>query len=147
MADALALIGEEKPEFVVDIATLTGACSNALGSAFSGLYSNDEDVRDLLMHAAHDSGDLLWPMPIHEHHVRQLGHPKADLRNVGVQEGASSSAAAFLREFCEFSWAHIDMAGKGHVGEGLHDYVGAGATGWGCRLLMQLGQRLSHAEA
>lgn len=136
MADLLAWLGELEPDMCIDIATLTGACHTALGDPYSGLFSNDDEARDILVAAGERSDDLVWPLPIHDYHDRELAHLHADLRNVGAYAGAASAAAAFLRYFVSYPWAHIDMGGKAYFPY-ERDYVGAGATGYGCRLLLE----------
>jgi len=144
LADVLAWLSEHdpRPDLVVDLATLTGATHAALGEPFAGLFCNEDRARDLLMDAGKQSGDLLWPMPIHEIHDCELGHHKADLRNIGVAAGAACSAAAFLRAFVDYPWAHVDLAGKSHT---LHprECFGPGATGFGTRLLVEFARRLA----
>jgi leucyl aminopeptidase len=141
LADALCWAARYRPDAVVDLATLTRASAQAMGEPFASLFANDDRLRDDLLAAGKASDELLWPMPIHEDHDRELGHFKADLRNLGGPGGASS-AAAFLRHFVEFPWAHVDLAGKA-VWESPRDYMGEGATGFGCRLLVELARRFA----
>jgi leucyl aminopeptidase len=143
LADMLAWLGEHgpQPELIIDLATLTGEQHAALGEPFAGLYCNEDRARELLLAAGHASGDLLWPMPIHDMHDAMIGHHKADLRNLGSAAGAPSCAAAFLRAFVDAPWAHVDLAGKSHV-ETPRECWGPGATGFGCRLLIEVARRL-----
>ena len=134
LADCLTYARRFRPNVVVDLATLTGACSVALGEPFSGLFSTHDGIRDHLIAAGHETGELLWPMPIHPIHRGSLRHHKAEMRNSGVRGGSACSAAAFLRAFARYPWAHIDMAGKANWNT-ERDYLGRGATGWGVRLL------------
>ena len=142
LADVLAWLQglDPRPELVVDLATLTHASHAALGEPFAALYCNEDRAREELVAAGKACGELLWPMPIHDVHDRDLGHHKADLRNIGVAAGSPSSAAAFLRSFVNYPWAHVDLAGKSHT-EFAREYYGAGATGFGCRLLVEFAQR------
>ncbi|PRP95701.1 leucyl aminopeptidase family protein [Enhygromyxa salina] len=144
LADVLAWLQTQdpRPELVVDLATMTSTIHAALGEPFAGLYCNEDRVRELLVAAGRASGELLWPMPIHEIHDRHLGHHKADLRNVGVHAGSPSSAAAFLRAFVDYPWAHVDLAGKSH-NEYPREHLGVGATGFGCRLLVEFACRFA----
>ncbi|NVB38303.1 hypothetical protein G6O69_10710 [Pseudenhygromyxa sp. WMMC2535] len=139
LADTLAWLREHGPEaaLTVDVATLTGSIHAGLGEAYAGLFCNEDRARALLEAAGQRSGELLWPMPIHELHERELLHHKADLRNVGAPFGAASSAAAFLRAFVRSPWAHLDIAGKSHT-EFARECFGPGATGYGVRLLVEL---------
>jgi leucyl aminopeptidase len=143
LADMLAYVAEHGPEseLIIDLATLSGEVHAALGEPFAGLYCNEDRARDVLLAAGPASGDLLWHMPIHDMHDSVLGHHKADLRNVGSAAGAPSCAAAFLRAFVEGPWAHVDLAGKAHV-ETARECWGPGATGFGCRLLVEVARRL-----
>lgn len=135
LADCLTWIGRQRPDAVIDIATLSGAASGALGDPFAAMYGNDARVMDSLSRAGLATGELVWPMPIHPVHDAALEHPRAMLRNVGARAGAAGSAAAFLRRFVDFPWAHVDMAGLGSLVEGRGE-LGPGATGWGTRLLV-----------
>ena len=142
LADVLAWLRDHqpRPDLVVDLATLTGTIHAALGEPFAGLYCNEDRARELLVAAGHATGELVWPMPIHDIHDRDLGHHKADLRNVGVAAGGPSGAAAFLRGFVDYPWAHVDMAGKAHA-EFARECYGPGATGHGVRLLVDFVRR------
>lgn len=144
IADVLAwlLQHDPRPELVIDLATLTGSVHQALGDPFAALFCNEDRARKLLVQAGQLSGELLWPMPIHEQHESELGHHKAELRNVGPGPGSPSSAAAFLRHFVDYPWAHIDFAGKAHT-QSPREYYGPGATGYGCRLLIEAARLLS----
>ncbi len=142
LADALAWLAQHDPELVIDLATLTGSVHTTLGEPFAALYCNEDRVRDLLLEAGQVSGDLLWSLPIHEIHERDLGHHKADLRNIGAHAGNPSAAAAFLRHFVNFPWAHIDFAGKAHVEYGRETF-GPGASGFGTRLLVEFARRFA----
>lgn len=148
LADVLAWLHdhEPRPDLVVDLATLTGAIHASLGEPFAGLFCNEDRARELLMNAGRVSGDRLWPMPIHDIHDRDLGHHKADLRNVGTAAGSPCSAAAFLRAFVDYPWAHIDLAGKSHS-EFPRECYGAGATGFGTRLLVEFARSLASAAS
>lgn len=136
LADCLAWIGRQRPDAVIDLATLSGAAAVALGEPFAALYGNDAGVQASVHRAALATGELVWPMPIHPVHDATIEHPRAMLRNVGGASGAASAAAAFLRRFVSFPWAHVDMAGLGSLTEPRVD-MGAGATGWGTRLLIE----------
>ena len=144
MADTLAWLCEREPRRVIDVATLTGAAHTALGEPFAALFANDDELRDALLAAGRRADERLWPMPIDDLHDRELAHARADLRNVGAPAGGASAAAAFLRYFVSGAWAHIDLAGK-EVAAFERDYMGAGASGFGTRLLFEyvraLGER------
>jgi leucyl aminopeptidase len=140
LADCLAYASRYKPDLVVDIATLTDAAHMALGDPYAALYSNDDTARDVLLEAGKATGDLLWPMPIHSEHLAQMVHQRAHVRNSGGRNGAAGFAAAFLRRFVDYPWAHIDMGGRGHT-TFERGVVGPGATGFGARLLVEATRR------
>ncbi|NUW46414.1 leucyl aminopeptidase [Nonomuraea rhodomycinica] len=141
LADALAYADAElDPDAVVDIATLTGAISVALGRNVGAVYSTDDDLAKALLAAGRDSDDRLWRMPLIDEYAPALDSPIADLANVesGSTYGAGSiTAALFLREFAGGRpWAHLDIAGVGRstVDEGI---LTKGATGFGVRVLLE----------
>lgn len=142
LADALTYAQRYRPDLVVDVATLTDASSVALGEPYAALYCNNDQARTLLTQAGRDSGDLLWPMPIDAEHVAQLRHARAHLRNSGPREGAGSVAAAFLRHFVDYPWAHVDMGDRGYTAHDRGEF-GPGATGFGTRLLIELARRFT----
>ncbi len=117
LCDALTYSERFKPDVVIDIATLTGACVIALGKHPSGLFSNnDELARDILAAGEH-SGDRAWRMPLWEDYQGQLDSRFADMANIGGREGGSITAACFLSRFTEkMRWAHLDIAGTAWLG-------------------------------
>jgi leucyl aminopeptidase len=145
MMDALVRAGEDSPDAVVDIATLTGAQLIALGSRVAGIMGNDDDWRSAVHEAARSAGELAWPMPIPEEMRPSLESPVADLANVGERNGGMLTAAAFLREFVPdgLPWAHIDIAGPSHVESKPWAYNGKGATGFGVRTLVALAEQVA----
>ncbi len=112
LCDALTYAEKYKPQSVVDIATLTGACVVALGSHASGLYSNSQTLADELLESATNTGDKAWQMPLWDEYKKQLKSNFADLANIGGREAGSVTAACFLAHFTEkYPWAHLDIAG------------------------------------
>ncbi|MBL4686411.1 MAG: leucyl aminopeptidase family protein [Nannocystaceae bacterium] len=146
LADCLTWISRFSPKLVVDIATLTAASWTALGPAFAALFTNDTEARDLLVAAGMATGDLVWPMPIHPCHAAELPHRLAELRNAGPAEGGASVAAAFLRHFVDYPWAHVDMAGHGSS-QVDGELQAAGGSGYGTRLLIALAQQAAQRWA
>jgi leucyl aminopeptidase len=146
LADCLTWVSRFSPDLVIDIATLTSASDTALGSSFAALFTNDDGARGLLLEAAAASGELLWPMPIHAEHRAVLRHHMAHLRNMGGRSGAACVAAAFLRHFVRFPWAHVDMAGKAANPFDRED-AGTGATGFGTRLLVRAAEAFAAAAS
>ncbi|MCG8590018.1 MAG: leucyl aminopeptidase [Proteobacteria bacterium] len=138
LADALHYARTEfKPEAIVDLATLTGACMIALGPWATGLFSNSERLSDHLRVAGEATGEIAWPLPLFEEHREQMRSRVADLRNAGGREAGASTAAGFLAAFVgETPWAHLDIAGSGWVRKAT-PIQPVGATGVGVRLLLE----------
>lgn len=117
LCDAITYARRFDPDVVIDIATLTGACVIALGSHYSGLFSNDDDLSAALKTAGERAEDRAWPMPIGDEYTEQLKSNFADLANVGGREGGAITAACFLSKFAEgLRWAHLDIAGAAYAG-------------------------------
>jgi leucyl aminopeptidase len=148
MMDALVRAGEDSPDAIVDVATLTGAQVVALGARIAGIMGNDDGWRDQVHAAAEAAGELAWPMPIPEELRPSLDSPVADLANIGERNGGMMTAAAFLREFVPegVPWAHIDIAGPAFVDGKAWAYNGKGATGYGVRTLVALAERMAQPE-
>ncbi len=148
LADGLWKAGEFNPEYIIDLATLTGAVVVALGHEASGLWSNDDELLERVRKAASDSGELAWPMPLLPAFEKQMtGSKIADVKNLGDRYGGSNSAAAFLKQFVpdkgegddkkQYPWAHIDIAGTAW-GTSTNATVAHGATGVHVRTLVRL---------
>jgi leucyl aminopeptidase len=146
LADALWYARREGATHVLDLATLTGAMELALGDLYAGLFANDETWRDQILEAGRRSGDLVWPFPLHPRYRRYVDSDFADLKNGSTLRQASPALAAeFLHEFAgDGPWAHVDMAGPGFLERSRGDYLLApGGTGWGVRLIAELGRMLA----
>lgn len=112
LCDAITYSEKFKPEFVIDVATLTGACVVALGHHASGLMSNDDELADALLAAGDAVVDRAWRLPIWEEYQTQLDSPYADMKNIGGMPAGVLTAGCFLSRFAEdLRWAHIDVAG------------------------------------
>jgi leucyl aminopeptidase len=136
LADALVYAQRYKPDAVIDLATLTGACVIALGSGVSaGLFSNDDALRDRLMAAADNTRERLWPLPLWEDYRQTIKSEVADMKNTGGRFGGVGTSAVFLQEFTDYSWAHLDIAGMA-LTEKDRGYIPTGGTGFGVRLLV-----------
>ncbi|MBI4447094.1 MAG: leucyl aminopeptidase [Acidobacteria bacterium] len=136
LADALHYASSLNPQFVVDIATLTGACVVALGHVRAGLFCNDEDLFQRIMRASEQTGEKLWRLPLDDEYRKEIRSEIADMKNVGSRSGGAITAAKFLQEFVgSMRWCHIDMAGVDLFKDGQE---GKGATGFGVRTLAQL---------
>jgi leucyl aminopeptidase len=112
LCDALTYAERFKPQAVIDIATLTGACVIALGAVRSGLFSSDDALAQALQSAGDASGDACWRMPLDDDYAEGLKSRYADVANVAGRQAGSVTAAKFLQRFASrFSWAHLDIAG------------------------------------
>jgi leucyl aminopeptidase len=112
LCDALTYVERFKPEVVIDVATLTGACVVALGAHASGLWANDEALAHDLLAAGQYTGDRAWRMPLWAEYDEALNSNFADIANVGGRDGGAVTAAMFLGRFTgNLRWAHLDIAG------------------------------------
>ena len=112
LCDALTYVERFKPDAVIDIATLTGACVVALGGHAHGLLGNDQKLVDGLLAAGRTAHDRAWQLPLWDDYKEQLKSPFADLPNIAGREAGTITAAAFLAAFTEkLRWAHLDIAG------------------------------------
>lgn len=133
LCDALTYAGRYKPSFVIDIATLTGACVMALGSHASGLLSNDDILAQALESAGQTSGDRVWRLPLWNEYDKQLKSNFADMANIGGREAGTITAACFLGRFTKnYRWAHLDIAGTA-----WNSGTNKGATGRPVPLLVE----------
>ncbi len=137
LCDAMTWVQKRfQPEYMVDLATLTGAMIISLGHEYGGLFANDDGLADKLTAAGKAVGDPLWRFPIGPAYDKLIDSPIADMKNVGPREGGSITAAQFLQRFVDegVKWAHLDIAGMVWASK-----PGAvwdkGATGYGVRLL------------
>lgn len=126
LADGLTKALEHKPQLIIDVATLTGACVVALGSTYTGLFSNRDDLAEKLLDAGKKTGDLAWRMPLHSDYTELMQSSYADLVNVSAVRGAgASTAAAFLETFVKGTpWAHLDIAGTANTSGKDHASTG-----------------------
>ena len=136
LADALSYAGRYEPAAVVDCATLTGACRVALGDHASGLMGNDEDLIAEIQTAGEATGERAWPLPLFDEYTEQIRGDVADIKNSGGRNGGALTAGAFLKEFADFPWAHLDIAGTAYHKKG-NAYTQKGATGVPARLLVE----------
>jgi leucyl aminopeptidase len=140
LADALWYTQKTfKPEFMIDLATLTGAIIIALGHENAGLFSNNDDLSDKLYKAGQDVDEGVWRFPLSSAYAKQTKSPIADLQNIGTGgRGAGSIVAAeFLQKFVnDVPWVHLDIAGMAWSKQDKPT-VPKGGTGYGVRLLNQ----------
>ena len=136
LADGLSLGAETKPDAMVDIATLTGACLAALGKKMAGVLGNNQSVVDQLLSSSGRTDELLWQLPLHRDYRPLLDSNVADMKNVGGPYGGAITAALFLDEFTAgIPWAHLDIAGVMDA-DSDNGWYTRGATAFGTRLLI-----------
>src|SRR3954454_1945 len=140
LADALCVASEEKPDAIVDLATLTGAQEVALGKRVAAVFSNHEGWAEQVLAAGERAGEPLWPLPMHNAYRKDLDSKVADIKNIsGHRSAGCIIAALFLREFVGtgIPWVHLDIAGPAFGNEDDGE-LGAGGTGFGVRTLLTL---------
>ena len=138
LADALVLAAREKPDCIIDLATLTGACIVALGNELAGLFSNDDELADKLTACGRDAGEGLWRLPLAAEYREDIKSQVADIKNVGGGSAGAITAALFLQEFVgEVPWAHLDIAGPAFAAK-ERPLCPKGGTGFGVRTVLNL---------
>lgn len=146
LADALTYAQTLKPDAIIDLATLTGACVVALGETHAGLFGNSEMLNDLIKQAAKKAGEGMVEFPLPDEYRQTVQSMVGDVRNTSVMKtGGAITAALFLQEFIEknkggqsIPWAHLDIAGPVYAEMPLIPYWQFGATGYGVRTLVGL---------
>ena len=140
LADGLTYAARNGATRIVEFATLTGAMVVALGEVYAGLFGSDADWTESVRAAAESSGDLAWPMPLHEGYRPLIASSVADLSNAAKKRQAGAVyAAMFLREFTEgVPWCHLDIAGTA--------MAGGASSGYGLRLIARLAEELAAAS-
>ena len=140
LGDGLCLASEKHPDWVVDIATLTGAQVVALGADIAGVMANDDDFRGRVVDAAGAAGEGAWPMPLPVELRAKLDTPTADIAHKGDRDGGMLTAGLFLKEFVGegIPWAHVDMAGPAFNDKGPKGHHPKGGTGFGVGTLLTL---------
>jgi leucyl aminopeptidase len=140
--DALVWACEQKPAWICDAATLTGAMVVALGNIHTGVFTRNDRFAEKIREASEESGELTWRMPLVDFHVRDMKGTYADLSNISSAKGAgSATAAGFLEQFVDkdIPWAHFDVAGTAwHSGDRFPYNPKKGATGVMVRTFVQL---------
>lgn len=140
LADALSYACQNiKSDYIIDLATLTGACMVALGEEISGLFSNDAVLGQAIKDAGENSGEAVWELPLVEEYKEELKSTVADIKNVGsTRYGGAINGALFLQEFLVegTKWAHLDIAGPSFA-EKDSPLTPKGGTGVGVRLLLE----------
>ncbi|GAA3985329.1 leucyl aminopeptidase [Actinomadura viridis] len=146
LADALVRSGEDGPDLLVDVATLTGAQMVALGTRTTGVMANDDDVREKVVAAAGRAGEPSWGMPLPAELRKGLDSAVADIANIsGERWGGMLVAGVFLKEFVPegVRWAHLDIAGPAFNKGEPYGYTPKGGTGAATRTLVQIAEDLA----
>ncbi|MBQ8458668.1 leucyl aminopeptidase [bacterium] len=137
LADALCYACELNVDEVIDIATLTGACMVALGTAASGIMGNDSDLVNNIIEVGGYCGEKFWELPMWQEYRDNMNSDVADMKNTGTRYGGASAAGMFLKEFVtdNVKWAHLDVAGTAFLEHPSKEFC-KGATGVGVRTLL-----------
>jgi len=137
LCDALYFAQKYSPAFIVDIATLTGACVMALGHFATGLMGNDETIKTMMKKAGETSGETVWELPMLEEYAETLKSKYADIKNIGEGGAGTSVAGLFLKEFVgDYPWVHLDIAGTAY-GIKNKSYIPDGVAATGVRLMYE----------
>jgi len=136
LADALTYLSNEKPDEIIDLATLTGAVVTALGRAAAGIMGNNDELIQRVIAAGGAAGERYWQLPLFDEYKDKLKSDIADLKNAGARgEAPTSSGAMFLKEFVNgVPWAHLDIAGPAWLDKD-NDELNKGGTAFGVRTL------------
>jgi leucyl aminopeptidase len=146
LADGLALAARSKPDALIDLATLTGACRVALGNLYAAVMGTDQALVDALLAAGAAAGEPLWQLPLVAEYGDDLKSPIADLKNVGGEAG-SIIGGLFLEKFAGgVPWAHLDIAGPAFTEKEL-PHAPRGGTGYGVRLLVRYLESIAAARS
>ena len=138
LADALGYARKQKAKFIVDVATLTGACRMALGDVCSGAFGNNQQLIDKVIAIGAETGELIWQLPMYDQYKEQNKSDVADIKNVGGKYAGAITAAQFLSEFVgDTPWVHLDIAGTS-FSDKERGYRVKGASGVPLRTLVNL---------
>ncbi|HET8781779.1 MAG TPA: leucyl aminopeptidase [Pyrinomonadaceae bacterium] len=143
LADAIAYAKKLGATKVIDMATLTGAVSIALGDVNAAVLGTDQELIDEIISAGKEVGEKFWQLPLDKEYSKQIKSDIADIKNVGGRKAGTITAAAFLKEFADgISWAHLDIAGTAW-GDDAKPYRSKGPTGIAVRTLLRIVDRAS----
>ncbi len=136
LCDAMEYARRKSPEYIADIATLTGACSVTFGGITSGVMGNDRRLIENMKKSGDETGELVWELPLHEQYFEWIKGKYADIRNTGsVPKAGTITAGMFLKEFAKDTpWVHVDIAGTAY-GITHKSYIPETGSGMGARLL------------
>ena len=149
LADALSLAVEDKPDAIVDLATLTGACITALGQEIAGAMGNSDALMEQVEEAGAAAGETYWRLPLPKRYRRHIDSGVADIKNIGAAGGRAGALTAglFLQEFVnDVPWVHLDIAGPSFT-DADDGYVARGGTGFGVRTILELASAFRRPRA
>lgn len=140
LADALSYAAKYKPKVLIDIATLTGACSVTFADLAIGLMGTDTDLLNRIKKAGEYTGERCWELPLWDEYFDLIKATYADIQNISKKYAGTITAGMFLKEFADHtkSWAHLDIAGTAWNEGGPKVLSPIGATGVGVRLFVRL---------
>lgn len=138
LSDALEFASKAKPDVIIDLATLTGACVVALGEFVAGLFTKNDKLADELYKTGLKTYDRLWRLPMWDDYNYLIKSNIADVKNLGIRWGSAITAAKFLEKFVDknIAWAHLDIAGPAMAND-FNNYTKKYMTGFGVRLLFE----------
>ncbi|HLM57419.1 MAG TPA: leucyl aminopeptidase, partial [Pyrinomonadaceae bacterium] len=147
LADAVSYAKKLGATKVIDMATLTGAVSIALGDVNTGLLGTDQELIDEIIESGREVGEKFWQLPLDKEYTKQIKSDIADIKNVGGRKAGTITAAAFIKEFADgLSWAHLDIAGTAW-GDEAKPFRSKGPTGVAVRTLLNFIERSVRAAA
>jgi leucyl aminopeptidase len=139
LSDTLVMASQEKPKLIIDYATLTGACVYCLGTAYSGIFTNREELLPVLIEAGRDSGERVWSFPLDEDYDKMLESDIADIKQCSRESGVDHILASrFLMKFVKnnVKWIHLDLSSSSRKGGLAH--IPTNTTGFGIRYTLNL---------
>jgi leucyl aminopeptidase len=146
LSDAICYAKKLGAKRIVDMATLTGAVSIALGDVNTAILGTDQELIDEVITSGREVGEKFWQLPLDKEYTRQIKSDIADIKNVGGRKAGTITAAAFLKEFADgVSWAHLDIAGTAW-GDEAKPYRAKGPTGIAVRTLIKIVERASSSQ-
>ena len=146
LADALDYIQDKKPDYIIDLATLTGAVTVTLGKSCAGLMGNDPEFNEIVKASAKETGERVWELPLFEEYFDDLKSEYADMRNSGDSPShGTAKGAMFMKQFIRdgVRWVHLDIAAMAYGISNIPYYPKKSSTGYGVRLLLDLAQRIN----
>ncbi|MDQ3134532.1 MAG: leucyl aminopeptidase [Acidobacteriota bacterium] len=147
LADAISYAKKLGATQIIDLATLTGAVSIALGDVNTGILGTDQELIDEVIAAGREVGEKFWQLPLDKEYSKQIKSDIADIKNIGGRKAGTITAAAFLKEFADgISWAHLDIAGTAW-GDDAKPFRSKGPTGVGVRTLLNVVERMVSKES